>query len=355
MDTHGCHAVANHENAVTMIRIASVTGLVLLGLAVTASGIWGSLALLYAGPRTGSLDAGLATAFGLAPLLTVVALCTRRWRWRAVVAYLALFGVLLVWWSGIEPSNDRDWHVDMSRLPYVTREGDYIRVHNIRNFDYRSEFDYTPGWYDKSFDLRKLEGVDLVAVYWMGPAIAHIFVSFAFAGGDHLAVSIEARKEKGEGYSTLKGFFRQYELFYVVADERDVVRLRTNYRRDPPEDVYIYRLSGRSLENGRRVLDEYINKINNLNKSPEFYNTLTTNCTTNIWFHSKANPDHLPFSWKILASGYVPEYLYESGMLDKRLPFPDLQRSVHVNARAKAADKAADFSRRIRTPPDTAK
>ncbi|RPJ45629.1 MAG: DUF4105 domain-containing protein [Betaproteobacteria bacterium] len=338
-----------------MIRIVSVTGLLLLGLLVTASGIWGSLALLYAGPHTGGLNVGLAAAFGLALLLTIVALCTRRWRWRAVAAYLALFGVLMVWWSGIEPSNDRDWHVDMSRLPHVTREGDSIKVHNIRNFDYRSEFDYTPGWYDKSFDLHKLEGVDLVAVYWMGPAIAHIFVSFAFAGGDHLAVSIEARKEKGEGYSTLKGFFRQYELFYVVADERDVIRLRTNYRRDPHEDVYIYRLSGRSLENGRRVLDEYINKINNLNKSPEFYNTLTTNCTTNIWFHSKANSDHLPFSWKILASGYVPEYLYESGMLDNGLPFPNLQRSVHVNARAKAADKATDFSRRIRTPPDTAK
>lgn len=338
-----------------MTRIFSVTALVILALLTVATGAWSALALLYAGSGTSGLNTAFAVAFAIATLATLVALALRRWRWRAVAAYLTLFGVLLVWWSGIEPSNDRDWHVDMSRLPHVIREGDHIKVHNIRNFDYRSEFDYTPGWYDKSFDLRKLEGVDLVAVYWMGPAIAHIFVSFAFAGGDHLAVSIEARKEKGEGYSTLKGFFRQYELFYVVADERDVIRLRTNYRRDPPEDVYIYRLSGRSLDNGRRVLDEYINKINDLNKSPEFYNTLTTNCTTNIWLHSKVNPDHLPFSWKILASGYVPEYLYESGMLDNRLPFPELQRSVHVNARAQAADKTADFSRRIRIAPDSAR
>jgi hypothetical protein len=340
-----------------MIRIATVTGLVFLGLVAAMTGVWGSLALLYAGPH--GLGTGLAIAFALLSLLTLVALGFRHWRWRALAAQVVLFGLLLVWWSSIAPSNDRDWHVDMSRLPYVTTEvtaeGDSIKVHNIRNFDYRSETDYTPAWYDKSFDLRKLEGVDLVAVYWMGPAIAHIFVSFAFAGGDHLAISIEARKEKGEGYSTLKGFFRQYELFYVVADERDVIRLRTNYRRDPPEDVYIYRLSGRSLENGRRVLEEYINKINKLNKKPEFYNTLTTNCTTNIWSHSTVNQDHLPFSWKILASGYVPEYLYESGMLDKRLPFPDLQHRVHVNARAQAADTAPDFSRRIRIPPDSAK
>jgi hypothetical protein len=329
--------------------------LVFLGLLTMATGVWGALALLYAGPDTNSLNTALAAAFALVALLTVVALGLRHWRWRALAIHLALFVLLLLWWSSIEPSNDRDWQADMARLPHVTREGDMIKVHNIRNFDYRSEFDYTPAWYDKSFDLHKLEGVDLVAVYWMGPAIAHIFVSFAFAGGDHLAISIEARKEKGEGYSTLKGFFRQYELYYVVADERDVIRLRTNYRRDPPEDVYIYRLSGRSLENGRRVLEEYINKINNLNNHPEFYNTLTTNCTTNIWFHSKVNPEHLPFSWKILASGYVPEYLYESGMLNNHLPFPDLQRRVHVNARAQAADKAADFSRHIRMPDGHAK
>jgi hypothetical protein len=325
--------------------------LIVLGLLIAASGIWGALLLLYTVPESLNLDVLLAAGLALATLTTLVMLVLPRWRRRALVIHAALFALLLAWWSGIEPSNDREWLADMSRLPHVTREGDMIRVHNIRNFDYRSEFDYTPAWYDRSYDLRRLEGVDLVAVYWMGPAIAHVFVSFAFAGGEHLAISIEARKERGEGYSTLKGFFRQYELFYVVADERDVIRLRTNYRKDPPEDVYLYRLSGRSLEDGRRLLENYINKINNLNKSPEFYNTLTTNCTTNIWLHSKVNPDHLPFSWKILASGYVPEYLYESGMLDNRMPFSELQRQVHVNARAQAADAARDFSRRIRSAP----
>jgi hypothetical protein len=341
-----------------MIRIVTVAGLAFIGLVVVVSGVWGSLALLYASPHTQGIDTSLAAAFALVSLLTLLALVFRRWRWRALAAQLLLFGLLLLWWSSITPSNDRDWHADMSRLPYVTNEvtteGDIVKVHNIRNFDYRSEFDYTPAWYDKSFDLRKLEGVDLVAVYWMGPAIAHIFVSFAFAGGDHLAISIEARKEKGEGYSTLKGFFRQYELYYVVADERDVIRLRTNYRKDPPEDVYVYRVRG-SLENGRRLFSEYINKINELNKNPEFYNTLTTNCTTNIWLHTRVNPGHLPFSWKILASGYVPEYVYEAGMLDTSLPFLELQRRAYVNPQAQAADAVSDFSQRIRKPPDSTK
>ena len=332
------------------------TGLVLLGILAAASGIWASLLLLYAGPQNSGLNTALAVAAAVMSLLTLASLFIRRWRWRwrMLTAHFTMFGLLLAWWATLAPSNDREWQPDLARLAHATIDGDRVTVHNIRNVDYRSEFDYTLAWYDKSFDLRKLEGVDLVAVYWMGPAIAHIFVSFAFAGGDHLAISIEARKEKGEGYSILKGFFRQYELYYVVADERDVIRLRTNYRQDPPEDVYVYQIRG-SVDNGRRLFTAYINKINDLNRSPEFYNTLTTNCTTNIWVHSKVNPEHPPFSWKILASGYVPQYLYETGKLDTRLPFAELQRSAYVNLQAKRADGAPDFSQRIRTPSGSTK
>jgi hypothetical protein len=275
---------------------------------------------------------GLAAVFAALTLATLVALCIRPWRFRALGSYLVLFAAALVHFFSLEPSNERDWQLDVALLPYATIDGPLVTMHNIRNFQYRSETDYTPAYYDKVFDLRALEGVDLIAVYWMGPAIAHIFVSFAFAGGDHLAVSIETRKEKGEGYSTLRGFFRQYELYYVVADERDVIRLRTNYRHDPPEDVYVYRVRG-EIENGRRIFMEYVRQVNELAVRAKFYNTLTT-------------------SWKILASGYVPEYLYESGRLDTSVPFGDLQRSAHVNARAQAADAAPDFSQRIRAGPN---
>jgi len=271
----------------------------------------------------------------------------RTWTRACAVALLALVAAAGAWWFGQEASNERDWQADVARLPSAEINGDFVTLRGIRNFAYRSETDYAPAWYDRTFDLRKLEGVDLVAAYWMGPAIAHIFVSFAFAGGEHVAVSIEARKEKGEGYSTFKGFFRQYELVYVVADERDVIRLRSNYRRDPPEDVHVYRLRGRP-EDGRRLFLEYMKKINALKASPEFYNALTTNCTTNIWAHSLANPGHLPFSWKILASGFVPEYLYEAGRLDTSVTFSELKRRAHINSRAQAADQAGDFSRRIR-------
>jgi len=188
-----------------------------------------------------------------------------------------------------------------------------------------------------------------VTSYWMGPAIAHVFVSFGFTGDDYLAISIEVRKAKGEGYSTLKGFFRRYELVYVVADERDIIRVRTNYRHDPLEDVYIYRVKS-PIEAERRLFLEYMRKMNALRTQPEFYNTLTTNCTTNIWMNTHVNAGRVPWSWKILVSGYVPEYLYELGRLQTMgLSFPELQQRAHVNARAQAADAAADFSRRIRT------
>lgn len=263
------------------------------------------------------------------------------------MAYAVIFAILVAWWNTIRPTNDRIWQTDVAVLPYATIKGDRVTVHNIRNFNYRTETDFTPAYYDKTYDLRRLDSVDLVAVYWMGPAIAHTLLSFGFGGKDYLAVSIETRKEQGEGYSTIKGFFKQYELYYVVADERDVIRVRTNYRRDPPEDVYLYRLRG-TKENARDLFLEYMKQIKTLKEHPEFYNTLTTNCTTTIWFNSLVNPGHPPFSWKLLLSGHVPEYLYEYGRLDTSIPFPELQKESLINARAEAADKDPDFSRRIR-------
>lgn len=332
----------------TPIRILRLVGLLLLGLLTLAVAAWGTLALIYSGPGDERLRNALATGFALAALITLITLPLHRWRRMALACQFVLFATLLLWWSSLEPSSQRTWLPDVAMLPYASFEGDLITVHNIRNFDYRSETDYTPAWYNKRFDLRQLQGVDLVAVYWMGPAIAHTFLSFDFGAGDHLAVSIETRKEQGEGYSTLKGFFRQYELYYVVADERDVIRLRTNYRHNPPEEVFIYRLKG-DLDNARRLFLEYMQRINALHEHPEFYNSLTTNCTTTIWMNTRVNPSHLPFDWRILASGYLPEFLYEQDRLVSHgLPFAELQQRAHVNALAQAADEAADFSRRIR-------
>jgi len=331
-------------------RIARGALLAALALLVVAIGVWGALLLVYTAPPNDLARTALVVAFALATSWTLIALFVRRWRWPAIGVFAVLCVGLAVLWSSIEPTNDRDWQPDLAVLAYADIDGDKVTVHNIRNFDYRSETDYTPAYYDKTFDLEKLRSVDILSSYWMGPAIAHAFVSFGFSGDDYLTVSIEVRKPRGEAYSTLKGLFRQYELVYVVADERDAIRLRTNYRRDPPEDVYIYRANASSWD-VRRLFKEYMERINALRTQPEFYNTLTTNCTTNIWMNAEVNrvAGRVPLSWKILASGYVPQYLYEQGRLETMgLSFPELQQRAHVNARAQAADKAADFSRRIR-------
>ena len=320
------------------------TGYILLGLVAIGLSLWGSPAIWYTEPvQHDGLRLGLATGFAILGLVGVIACFLGR------MTLLMPFGaaVLIVfgWWSSIDPSNDRKWEPDVAALPKAEINGDIVTIRNIRNFAYRSETDFTPRWYDKTVDLRKLDSLDLIAVYWMGDAIAHTFVSFGFEG-EHIAISIEIRKERGESFSTIAGFFRQYELYYVVGDERDIIGLRTTYR-TPPEDVYLYRVNARK-ESMRRLFMEYINRINALHDRPAFYNTLTTNCTTNIVTHVQAFSDQLPFSWKMLASGYFPELIYERGALSQELPFDELRSRSLINTRARRADGAADFSRLIR-------
>jgi hypothetical protein len=320
-----------------------VANRVLAGVVVSVMTAWAAGAIYYSPIPVQTVRAGLAGLFILAAASAFV--FTRR-RGRTLVAYLVIFATLVALWLQIPASNDRDWQPEVVLTPYARINGDLVTIHNVRNFDYRTETDFTPRWETRTYDLRKLDSGDLIAVYWAGKAIAHIILSFGFEGKDYLAVSIETRKEKGENYSTLAGFFRNYELYYVVADERDVVRVRTTYRQ-PQEDVYIYRVHG-PRENLRRVFLDYLKSINELHERPSYYNKLSTNCTTSIWFHTRMNPESPPMSWKILLSGYLPDYLYELGRLDTSRPFAELEKRSRINDRAHAAEKDPAFSQWIR-------
>ena len=314
-----------------------------LGGVIIVMTVWGVGALYYNGPANEILRSVLAAAFGLGTIGALLWLPRRR---RTLVGFALVWAVLLIWWSTIKPSNERHWQPDVAVLPSATVEGDRMTLHNIRNFEYRTDTDFTPRYYDKTFDLKQLDEVDLISSYWAGDAIAHVFVSFGFGGRDYVAVSIETRKELAEEYSTIGGFFKQYEIIYVVADERDVIRLRTTYRQ-PHEDVYLYR-TRMPLVNARRLLMAYVQKINELVAHPMFYNTLTTNCTTNILSHVRSFGGPARYNWKILLSGHAAEYAYENGSLDTSLPFAELRQRSHVNTQAQAARDAADFSQRIR-------
>jgi len=315
---------------------------------VIGSTTWAALAVNFGDSNSSTVQLTIALLVALIGLLTIVALLfSFAVRKQLLMVHTVIFIIVLFWWFNIQPANDRLWQADVSKLAHASVEGSLVTVHNIRNFTYHSEFEYQSNYYDKTFDLNKLEGIDLFAVYWMGPAIAHIIMSFDFGENNHLAVSIEARKEAGEGYSTIKGFFKQYELIYIVADERDVIGLRTHYRKDPPEQVYRYRPKA-PKENARRLFLEYIDSINTLYKEPAFYNTILANCTSIIWLHSRVNPGHLPFSWKILLSGYVPEYLYESGRLEKQLSLTEIRNQAYINPLVEEHEISALFTETIR-------
>jgi Domain of unknown function (DUF4105) len=219
-------------------------------------------------------------------------------------------------------------------LPYATQDGDLVTPHNVRNFDYRAEQDFVPLYDNRTVDLRKLDAVDLIAVYWMGDAIAHIMVSFGFAG-EHVAISIETRREKGEVYSSIAGFFKRHELIYVVGDECDLIRVRTRAGTD----------------DARRLFLEYVERINRLKEQPEFYNTLTTNCTTDVWVLVRALSARFPLDWRVPLSGYSPDYTYALRSLDTSLPFAQLTALSLINDKALAADQAPDFCQRIREGP----
>ena len=316
---------------------------ILLSVTITAITLWGVGALYFSPLLPARWRALAAASYGAASILAFALLPSPG----TAVAALAIFTVLVILFLRIPASNDRDWQPDVSVTPHATVNGDLVTIHGVRNFDYRSESDFTPRWEDRTYDLRKLDSADIIAVYWSDKAVAHIMVSFGFQDQDYLAVSIETRKEKGESYSTLAGFFRRYELYYVVADERDVIRVRTTYRQ-PQEDVYIYRMRA-PQRNIRRSFLDYLQVMNDMCVHPRFYNTLTTNCTTTILMHTRMNPESPPMSWKILLSGYVPDYLYELGRIDTAKPFADLEKLSRVNERAQAADKDdASFSQRLR-------
>ncbi len=324
-----------------MRKSLRLLGLLFLWIVLLAATAWGSAALWFDGPASRPLATLLAASYPLIALALLILLRPRR---RAYAAFLILFAMLLGWWLSIAPSNDRDWQPDVAQLPSAEIRGDKITLRNVRNFDYRSETDFTEHWETRTYDLSKLRGLDLFVIYWGSPSIAHTILSWDFDDGQHLAVSIETRKEKGESYSAVRGFFRQYELYYVLADERDVVGVRTNHRH---EDVYLYPLRTPPVR-ARALLLDYLKGINRLAEKPKWYNALRYNCTTTIRMHASDVIGGIPRDWRWLANGYLDELLYEKGIVNRDLPFVELKKLSYINPRTHAVAPNESFSEVIR-------
>ncbi len=324
-----------------MRRFLGGAGLAALWLLVLATAAWSSAALWFDGPALRPLAGALAAGFAVVALGLLVAL---RRSWWGFVAYGVLFTIVLGWWSSIGPSNERDWQPDVELPPTASIEGDRLTIHNLRNFDSRSANDYTARWETRSYDLSRLVGVDIYFFYWGSPWMAHTIVSWEFEDAPPLAISIETRKEVGETYSAVLGFFRHFELYYVVADERDVVRLRTNFR---GEEGFLYRVNW-SPEASRSLLLAYLDEANRLARAPRWYNAFDHNCTTTIRLHAAEVGMARAWNWRVLANGKAPELLYLRRVVDTSVPFPELHSRSAISERGQAIGDAEDFSLRLR-------
>jgi hypothetical protein len=247
---------------------------------------------------------------------------------------------------GEKPSNFRDWSPDMAVLPYAEVDGSRVHIRNIRNCQYYDADTYVLDSYDKTYDLNRLQTVDFITVPFRDmPSLAHTMLSFGFEGDEYLAVSVEIRREKGEQYQFLAGILDQYELMYVLGDERDLVNLRANYRKD---DVYVYRTKA-TPQQARRLFLDVMQRVDKLAEQPEFYNTLTNNCTTNIRGHiNSLAPGKVPYGLSVLLPGLSDRFAYDLGLLDTKASYEETHRQARINDVARQYRDSPEFSAAIR-------
>lgn len=324
-------------------RLCAMTIPLLASLLIFLSMVWGAFALYYQLPFP-TLWRGICIAAWCVILLGAIVLVWRNEVKTGLAVWGVVFVVLMVWWSMLAPSNDRQWADDVARQLQGDVNGNLVTLHNVRNFDWRSPTDYTVRWETRQYDLDQLVSVDMALSYWMGPAIAHTLVSFGFKDGRYVTFSVEIRKQKNQEFSAIGGFFREFEASVIAADESDILRVRTNVR---GEDVYLYRVAMPD-EAKRALFLSYIDEAHALIKTPRFYNTITANCTTIVFDMVKLIIPGLPLDFRLLASGYLPGYLYDINALNTDYALSDLQRLGRITDRAKATSGKDDFSANIR-------
>lgn len=331
---------AMNPTVASLLRIASTF---LATSVVVLTGLWGALALWYqlpGGQITKALGILVWSTFAVAVLIGL-------WHGRAplgLTAFALVFAGLLLWWTQLKPSNDEVWADDVAQMTTGTVNRNTVTLHNVRNFDWRSQTDYTQRWETRSYDLDHLRSVDMIMSYWSMRAIAHMLISFGFDDGSYVVFSVEIRRQKTQKFSEIGGFFKEFELSIVAADERDVIRVRTNIR---GEDDYLYQLR-MPVAAMRSLFLAYVDEANELANHPRFYNTVTVNCTTLVYQMMNRIVGHLPLDYRLLLSGYLPEYVYGVGGLNPHYPLSELTARGRITLRAQQADRNPNFSSAIR-------
>jgi hypothetical protein len=339
----GSASLPSSHRGPQQLFILRFLGLIILIILTLIGFLWGGFALWY------QLPFGIAGNIGCLLLWAAIAFAVlwlefKGRAWRALIVLVPVMVGLGYWWSTITPSLNRIWADDVAQTVTGSLNGNFVTLSNIRNFEWRTPADYTPRWEVRTYDLQDLESVDLFLSYWSNPAIAHTLVSFGFNNGDHVVFSAEIRKERHETFSEIGGFFKEFELAMIAADERDIIRLRTNIRK---EDVYRYRINLKP-EMRQALFLSYIDNANHLASTAKFYNTITANCTTVIFDMVRAITPELPLDYRVILSGYLPGYLYDIGAIDRHGPLDETIRAASINQRAQDAASDMDFSAKIR-------
>jgi hypothetical protein len=302
--------------------------------------VWATLAIYYSNLPWAGLRLALAIAFAAFAVWAVWLSPQRRMSMALVVLYLGV----VVWWISISPSHDRQWRAEVALMPRAFINDDRVRLTGVRNFEYRTGNDFTVHYEEREVSLSHVTALDFYVSYWSEGLVGHTFLSFIFDDSPPLSISIETRPEVGEGFAPIASLFKQFELIYVVGDERDLVGVRATHRN---ETVYLYRLNA-SADDARRLLLVYLARINELADRPEFYHLLSNSCTINIIRYANAAGRSGKFDVRHLLNGLMDSYLYHSGRVDTSLPFDELRRRSLINEAAREVDGAPDFSQRIR-------
>jgi len=321
--------------------------MITLAFIVIAVFIWGSLALWVQFTRQKARRGVLIALWALVSALFVAALfypAVDLLQTIAGISYTLSVLALVYWWRNIRPSNDRNWIPDVSRQAHGSLSGNVITIENVRNFTWHCPERFIEQWETRQYDLSKLASVDLALSYWSGPAIAHALVSFGFNDGQYLVFSVEIRRKVGDAFSELGGFFKMYELSIVAADEKDVLFVRSNIRQ---EEGYLYRVHMTPAAR-QSLLLAYLDEANRLTHTPRFYHTITGNCTTLIFRMMDRIVPGLPLNWRLLASGYLPEYLHKVGALQGADSVAEYRKRGRYTDRARALPDSSGYSRVIR-------
>jgi hypothetical protein len=322
---------------------AALLRILVSALVVAPVSAWGTLALWFRLPAPEPVRAAAAVLFAILGVGAIVTLVFRG-RLTPLIAFTLACGALLVWWNTITPPLDGDWAPDVARQTTGVVDGDILTLSDLRDFDWKSDSDFTERWSKRSYDLSKLKTLDLFLAYWAGPEMAHVIMSFGFEDGDHIAWSVEVRREKTSEFSPVADAFKSHTLVYLATTERDSVRLRSNVR---GEDVRLYRLNT-PPEQARALLAQYVVEATALAAEPKFYNSITANCATVVFKIVRAAGGTFPLDWRLVVNGFLPGYLYDHRVVVTTMPLSELIERAAISERARAADHSPDFSQAIR-------